>query len=179
MERPVSKSLLTPPSFKMSLLLEQRLKSLRPCLNFFFRFSCTHLSDSNLLSTYIYTVIAERKIKINSFPIPPTVSRNLFEDKAAKKIGGFVPVAPLIQAAKDNFGANGFAQMVTDQDKLRQKAVQKNLKNMSKGDRSSLRYERMLRDSRLEDLSDIAKLGFIYKSGRDINGGTVIVIVSR
>jgi len=37
----------------------------------------------------------------------------------------------------------------------------------------------MLRDSRAEDLSDIAKLGFIYKSGRDINGSTIIVIVAR
>jgi hypothetical protein len=43
----------------------------------------------------------------------------------------------------------------------------------------SLRYERLLRDSRAADLSDIAKLGFIYTSGRAINGRIVVVIVSR
>jgi len=50
---------------------------------------------------------------------------------------------------------------------------------MDKNQKTSLKYERLLRDSRAEDLSDIAKLGFIYKSGRDFRGRTIVVIVAR
>ncbi|GMI44067.1 hypothetical protein TrCOL_g2869 [Triparma columacea] len=125
------------------------------------------------------TVIAERKIRINSFPIAPTLSKNLFEAKAAKNERGFETMDPLVDLAQQRFKVNGFSQMVPDQDEIRKQAVQRQLKNMSRGERSNLRYERMLRDSRAEDLSDVAKLGFIYKSGRDINGSTIIVIVAR
>jgi hypothetical protein len=86
---------------------------------------------------------------------------------------------PLVDLTQQRFKVNGFSQMVPDQDEIRKQAVQRQLKNMSRGERSNLRYERMLRDSRAEDLSDVAKLGFIYKSGRDINGSTIIVIVAR
>lgn len=57
--------------------------------------------------------------------------------------------------------------------------VQKQLRSMNKEQKNNLKYERLLRDSRAEDLSDIAKLGFIYKSGRDLGGRMVVVIVAR
>ncbi|GMI02699.1 hypothetical protein TrLO_g6860 [Triparma laevis f. longispina] len=125
------------------------------------------------------TVIAERKIRINSFPTAPKVSKALFEEKASKLVGGFAEQEALVQLDRYMPKVAGFAQMVPDQDEIRKANVQKQLKNMNKSERGNLRYERMLRDSRLEDLSDIAKLGFIYKSGRDINGRTIIVIVAR
>ena len=94
-------------------------------------------------------------------------------------VGGFAEQEALVQLDRYMPKVAGFAQMVPDQDEIRKANVQKQLKNMNKSERGNLRYERMLRDSRLEDLSDIAKLGFIYKSGRDINGRTIIVIVAR
>ena len=123
------------------------------------------------------TVIAERKIRINSFPVAPTLSKTLFKEKESKLVGGFQQVDPLVKASR--VATNGFGTMVPDQDALRVAAVQAELKNMNKAEKTNLKYERLLRDSRSEDLSDIARLGFIYKSGRDINGRVVIVIVAR
>jgi len=78
------------------------------------------------------TVIAERKIRINSFPIAPTLSKNLFEAKAKKNERGFETMDPLVDLAQSHFHVNGFAQMVPDQDEVRKQAVQRQLKNMSR-----------------------------------------------
>jgi hypothetical protein len=75
--------------------------------------------------------------------------------------------------------SNSYAQMIPDQDEVRKQSVKKQLSEMTKSDLQNLRYERLLRDSRAADLSDIAKLGFIYKSPRGRNGRTVIVILGR
>ncbi|GMI30816.1 hypothetical protein TeGR_g3626, partial [Tetraparma gracilis] len=124
------------------------------------------------------TVIAERKIRINSFPIAPQVSRNLFDDKASKLVGGFMKADPMIEG-RGGVTPTGFGTMVPDQDAIRVQQVQAELKTMNRAAKTNLKYERLLRDSRAADLSDIAKLGFIYKSGRDINGRIVVVIVAR
>ena len=123
------------------------------------------------------TVIKERKIRINSFPIAPSASRQLFDNKAPVSYA-FAGQEALI-STKHIPPVQGYNTMVPDQDEVRRQAVQKQLKSMTAEQRSALRYERLLRDSRAEDLSDIAALGFIYKSGRDINGRTIVVIVAR
>ena len=120
-------------------------------------------------------VITERKIKINAFPIHPNLSKNLFESKSKPRL----PFEPLIQRKDDPNAAISYNQLVPDQDEIRREKIQKQLKSMNKDQKSNLKYERLLRDSRAEDLSDIAKLGFIYKSGRDVDGRIVIVIVAR
>jgi len=124
-------------------------------------------------------VILERKIRISSFPTAPSVSKKLFESKRPEH--GFKQAEPLVKAASLAARAptNGFGTLVLDQDALRVQMVKEELRSMNKSQKTSLKYERLLRDSRAEDLSDVAKLGFIYKSGRDINGRSLLVIVAR
>jgi hypothetical protein len=126
------------------------------------------------------TVIAERKIRISSFPIAPQLSSSLFQKKV-EGLGerGFEKQEKLIESSSKRVATHGFNQMVPDQDALRVAKVKEELRNMNKNEKVNLKYERLLRDSREEDLSDIAKLGFIYKSGRDVNGRVIVVIVAR
>ena len=85
------------------------------------------------------TVIAERKIRINSFPIAPQTSRNLFEEKAAKVPGGLEAQEALVQLDRYMPQVNGFSAMVPDQDEARRAAVQKQVKKMNKAERGNLR----------------------------------------
>jgi len=76
-------------------------------------------------------------------------------------------------------GKTEFAKMTVDVDQQRQRASSVQEEILTLEMQRKQRYERLLRRSRIEDLSEISGIGCLYQSGCDKFGRPVIVFVGK
>ncbi|WAR07879.1 GDAP2-like protein [Mya arenaria] len=116
-------------------------------------------------------VIPERQIRIMDKPIYPKSDDRDFDDKTVDLNAEFG------KSINGTVGQHPFASMQADPD------TQKRLNPRSDVDMKKVearkRYERLLKRARTEDLTDIASLRCLYRTGQDRFGRPVIVFVGR
>jgi len=128
------------------------------------------------------TVIEERKIKITAFPTPLVGASPKNEHSSPSK----TLVKPTYPAPNPSFSplsktesVQQFGAMKYDIDEEKRKRLQ----NLSKTELAIIEqqqtYQRWIQQAKKMDLSDIARSGIIYESGKDIHGRPVIVIVGK
>ncbi|CAH1233441.1 GDAP2 [Branchiostoma lanceolatum] len=112
--------------------------------------------------------IQERQIRIMDKPLGAEDSTEADEtfEEGLLGLGGKV-------------GAHGFATMEGDHDKARMQQLQGKNSEEQVLLEQQRRYQRWLKRSKTDDLSDIAALRVLYQSGSDIFGRPVVVIVGR
>ncbi|XP_078698394.1 protein GDAP2 homolog isoform X2 [Branchiostoma floridae x Branchiostoma belcheri] len=113
--------------------------------------------------------IQERQIRIMDKPIGPEDSTEADESFEEGLLG--------LDGVK--VGAHGFAMMEGDHDKARLQQLQGKNSDEQILLEQQRRYQRWLKRSKTDDLSDIAALRVLYQSGSDIFGRPVVVIVGR
>jgi len=126
------------------------------------------------------TVIEERKIKISAFPTP--IIGNTQKSDASSPVKNLTkpsypaPTNPQLNPLSKVETVQQFGAMKYDIDEEKKKRLQ----NLSKSElliiEQQQTYQRWIAQAKKMDLSDIARLGIIYESGKDIHGRPVIVI---
>jgi len=131
--------------------------------------------DTGSLNELGETVISERKIRIGAVPQPEFISM-------PKPIDDGVPdgerKSALTEEMKKAFNEPQFINMSENPDDVRRKLDSQKPKKQLQEEEANRQYSRYLRRAKEEDLSDMAKLNFIYQSGVDSQGRAIIVFIA-